>query len=99
MDMFVLVGLLALVSGLLAVIAGTVWWPVPSGGPAPEHDDRVRELWPAGWPHEAPDRPFTVIEARQALRRHRPCNVDRCARKSAATKALAAAGYSELEWA
>ena len=29
MDAFVIVGLLALVCGLLAVIAGAVWWPDP----------------------------------------------------------------------
>ncbi|WP_216917877.1 hypothetical protein [Nocardia noduli] len=94
MELFVLVGLLILVSGLLAVIVGTVWWPLPS--PAADGDDLVREVWPSGWPHEAPERPFGVIEARQALRRHRPCHPDRCARKAAASRALRAAGYTDL---
>lgn len=95
MELFVLVGLLVLISGLLAVIAGTVWWPLPSQ--VVDHDDLVREIWPAGWPHEAPERPFSVIEARHALRRHRPCNPDRCARKAAASRTLRAAGYAESD--
>ncbi|WP_067845250.1 hypothetical protein [Nocardia lijiangensis] len=33
MDASVFVGLLALVCGLLAVIAATVWWPVPGESP------------------------------------------------------------------
>ncbi|MGN2634709.1 hypothetical protein ACTD5D_00640 [Nocardia takedensis] len=92
MDLFVLVALLALVSGLLAVIVGSVWWPLPSHA-APAADEHVHDMWPAGRPHEAPDRPFTLFEARQALRRHHPCQTDRCPRKAAASRALRAAGY------
>ncbi len=91
MEMFVLIGLLVLISGLLAVIAGTVWWPIPSH--VADGEELVADVWPAGWPHEAPERPFTLFEARQAMRRHRPCHIDRCARKAAATRALRAAGY------
>lgn len=94
MDMFVLIGLLVLISGLLAVIAGTVWWPIPQhAAAAADGDEPVRDVWPTGWPHEAPDRPFTLFEARQAMRRHRPCQAERCARKAAAARALRAAGY------
>ncbi|MFD0361904.1 hypothetical protein ACFQZZ_10665 [Nocardia sp. GCM10030253] len=104
-DAFVLFGLLALVSGLLVVIAAAVWWPVPSQQRLGMRDlhrraERARligEVWPAGWPHEAPELPFTVAEAGRVLQRHRQCHIDRCARKSAAFRILLAAGYLEAD--
>ncbi|MFE7798226.1 hypothetical protein [Nocardia sp. NPDC057440] len=105
-DGFVLFGLLALVSGLLAVIAAAVWWPAaPSGDRLGVRDGHRRiererligEVWSAGWLHEAPEMPFTVIEAGRALQRHRQCHIDRCARKSAAFRILLAAGLLEAD--
>lgn len=32
------------------------------------------QYWPAGWPHEAPERRLSVVEAHQATQRHRECD-------------------------
>ncbi|WP_328408352.1 hypothetical protein [Nocardia sp. NBC_00403] len=104
-DGFVLFGLLALVSGLLAVIAAAVWWPAPSrdrlgvrdGYPRIERERLIGEGWSAGRLHETPEVPFTVIEAGRVLQRHRQCHIDRCARKSAAFRTLLAAGLLEAD--
>lgn len=50
------------------------------------------ELWPKGWPHEAPDRPLSVREAHATMQRHRECRADECPRKAAARRTLIDAG-------
>lgn len=47
-----------------------------------------RTVLPHGWPHEAPDQPFSVELAHQAMQRHAACTIERCARKRAAYRAL-----------
>ncbi|MGW4371745.1 hypothetical protein ACWEKT_39625 [Nocardia takedensis] len=47
---------------------------------------------PAGWPHEAPERPLSVSEAHQATQRHIACHIDTCPRKAAAWRTLVEAG-------
>lgn len=47
-----------------------------------------RSVLVADWPHEAPDRPFTVALAQQAWQRHAACDLDTCARKLAALRKL-----------
>jgi hypothetical protein len=53
MDAFVIVGLFALISGLLLVIACAVWWPVPSPAqPTSDTGSRDTETAPGlspGW--------------------------------------------------
>ncbi|MER7452068.1 hypothetical protein [Nocardia beijingensis] len=49
-------------------------------------------LWPAGWPHEAPETPLSVTEAHQTMQRHRACRADQCPRKAAARQTLIDAG-------
>lgn len=46
------------------------------------------ELWPIGWPHEAPDRPFGVAQARIVMRQHRECDRGTCGRKRSAFATL-----------
>ncbi|MGW6699660.1 hypothetical protein [Nocardia sp. NPDC055049] len=41
-----------------------------------------------GWPHEAPDQPFTVEGAQQAWQGHMSCSLEVCARKRAAARTL-----------
>jgi hypothetical protein len=50
------------------------------------------EMWPVGWPHEAPEAPFTVAGAHAVMQQHRRCGLDRCARKRAALRVLVQAG-------
>ncbi len=52
-----------------------------------------REVWPLAWPHEAPDRAFSVDGAHRAMQRHAGCSLDTCARKRAARKVLVEAGH------
>ncbi|MEV0248513.1 hypothetical protein AB0H76_18080 [Nocardia sp. NPDC050712] len=49
-------------------------------------------LWPVGWPHEAPELPFMISGARQAMRGHLDCALDDCPRKLAAWRTLVEAG-------
>lgn len=49
------------------------------------HDD----LWPLGWPHEAPEMPFTVEQAHRVWQQH--MNHD-CPRLNAALEVLRASG-------
>src|SRR3981189_2350087 len=49
-------------------------------------------LWPAGWPHEAPEHLLSVPEAHQTMQRHRQCRADQCPRKAAARQVLIDAG-------
>ncbi|ATL66788.1 hypothetical protein [Nocardia terpenica] len=69
-------------------------WPLRPGRPhARLTDHSVDEasmddtVWPNGFPHDAPDEPFTVTGALMALQRHGSCP-DSCARKTAAAQAL-----------
>lgn len=50
--------------------------------------DREPGLWPAGWPHEAPDEPFTISAARHVMQIHRECDRFDCARKMSAWNTL-----------
>ena len=52
------------------------------------------EMWPLGWPHEAPDEPFTVDRAHTVMQQHRRCGLDGCARKRAAFRVLIEAGHA-----
>ncbi|WP_433599972.1 hypothetical protein ACQPXH_31020 [Nocardia sp. CA-135953] len=87
----------------MAVVIAVVVWPIsdiPEGRSVDEIEHRVaRELsemdaaaGPIGFPHDAPDRPLGVPEARRTMQRHRGCRVPDCARKAAAWDALVAAG-------
>ena len=49
-------------------------------------------MWPDGWPHEAPDHRLSVLEAHRAMQRHRDCLIDECPRKRAAWNTLIEAG-------
>lgn len=49
-------------------------------------------LWPTGFPHDAPDEPFTVFQAHKAMQLHRNCQKEECPRKSAAFRTLVEAG-------
>lgn len=51
-------------------------------------------LWPTHWPHDAPDRPFSTVEAHQVMQRHIDCTIRRCARKRAAWDTLVRAGHA-----
>lgn len=52
-----------------------------------------RDMLVIGWPHEAPERAFTVEGAHRAMQRHASCPLDTCARKRAARKTLVDAGH------
>ncbi|WP_228822319.1 hypothetical protein [Nocardia farcinica] len=52
-----------------------------------------RTMLPHAWPHEAPDRPFTVDAAHYAMQRHASCPIETCARKRAAHRVLVEAGH------
>ncbi|WP_433717401.1 hypothetical protein ACQP2U_43480 (plasmid) [Nocardia sp. CA-084685] len=52
------------------------------------------EMWPLGWPHEAPETPFSVDAAHAVMQQHRHCGLDRCARKRAAFRVLVQAGHA-----
>lgn len=60
---------------------------------AVEDDLLNRSVLPLAWPHEAPDRPFTVEGAHYAMQRHAGCSMDTCARKRAAHRTLVEAGH------
>lgn len=49
-------------------------------------------LWPFGFPHDAPDKPLTVLDAQKTMQRHRGCRREDCPRKSAAWLTLVEAG-------
>lgn len=49
-------------------------------------------VWPAGWPHEAPEHQLTITEAHQITQRHRECRADQCPRKAAALQTLIDSG-------
>jgi hypothetical protein len=51
-------------------------------------------VWPVGWPHEAPETPFTVAQAHVVMQQHRRCAAERCPRKRAAFRVLVAAGHA-----
>lgn len=52
-----------------------------------------RSVLPLAWPHEAPDRAFSVEGAHYAMQRHAGCPLDTCARKRAARAVLVEAGH------
>ncbi|WP_280451525.1 hypothetical protein [Nocardia cyriacigeorgica] len=58
-------------------------------------DDELlnRRFLPHDWPHEAPDRAFSVEGAHYAMQRHMSCPIDSCARKRAAHAVLVEAGH------
>ncbi|WP_433523572.1 hypothetical protein ACQPZ2_43090 [Nocardia pseudovaccinii] len=58
-------------------------------------DDELldRSVLPLGWPHEAPERPFSIDQAHHAMQRHASCPLDSCARKRTAHKVLVEAGH------
>lgn len=51
-----------------------------------------RTVYPLNWPHDAPDRSFSVEGAHYAWQRHASCPVDSCARLRAALEVLDEAG-------
>jgi hypothetical protein len=51
-----------------------------------------QEIWPQGWPHEAPETPLTVAHVEQVMRSHSACRPDECARKAAAIRTMTRAG-------
>ncbi len=59
---------------------------------AAEDDLLDRTVLVTGWPHEAPDQPFSGPEAHQAWQGHTPCTLDACARKRAAYRTLVELG-------
>lgn len=85
-----------------AVFVAAWTWPirVPEGRSVPEIQQRVRpernemnsEVWPVGYPHDAPDRPMMLPEAQMTMQRHRACRVGECPRKTAAWRLLVEAG-------
>ncbi|UGT63944.1 hypothetical protein [Nocardia asteroides] len=60
-------------------------------------EDMQSQYWPAGWPHEAPDRRLSITEAHQAVQRHRACEADECPRKDAALRVLVQSGRVVLD--
>lgn len=60
--------------------------------------DRVQAEWrasrqgPTGWPHAAPDWPFSIEEAHATMQQHRGCRAIECPRKEAARQTLIDAG-------
>lgn len=92
----------------LALTALALWVFVPVILDRPIHDESavpVRQiianytdtgsgdLWPQDWPHEAPEKEFTLEQARRVLQGyHRRCRVDSCPRKRAAMQAQYRAG-------
>jgi hypothetical protein len=88
---------------LIAVIVGVgatiYYWPAPRLRPEQVsvgtlqmrviHQDGMEpDVWPTGWPHEAPETPFTVPQAQLTMRRHRECARGSCPRKGAAWQVL-----------
>ncbi|WP_280466790.1 hypothetical protein [Nocardia cyriacigeorgica] len=63
--------------------------PPPKPQPSAMWDTAV---WVPGWPHEAPEQPPTVEEARSIMQSHKGCARDECGRKRAAWDTLVAAG-------
>ncbi|TLF82570.1 hypothetical protein [Nocardia cyriacigeorgica] len=88
----------------VCIVAAGLWWPVdiPEGRSVAdirwrlaweERQSRMEyAMWPAGFPHDAPERPMGLVEAHRTMQRHRGCRVDECARKAAAWEVLVAAG-------
>lgn len=60
--------------------------------PATRNARMDASVWPRGWPHDAPDDPFTVDEAHKTMQRHCGCLRDECPRKAAAYLTLVEAG-------
>ncbi|MEV6559589.1 hypothetical protein AB0M22_27985 [Nocardia sp. NPDC051756] len=83
---------------------GFNWWRESEAGGSSVQEivDRVQaewraergraEMWPEGWPHEAPEQPLSVSEAHWTMQRHCECRADECPRKAAARQALIEAG-------
>ena len=60
-------------------------------------EDMQSQYWPAGWPHEAPERRLSIPEAHQAVQRHRSCAAAECPRKAAALRVLVQSGRVVLD--
>ncbi|WP_040686332.1 hypothetical protein [Nocardia vinacea] len=99
---WIVLGYVVVIGLPLAVVIAVVIWPMSDtseGRSVNEIEQRVtRELSemetavrPIGFPHDAPDHPLGVPEARRTMQRHRGCRVADCARKAAAWDALVAA--------
>ncbi len=60
--------------------------------------DRVQAEWragrrgPTGWPHAAPEWPFSAEEAHATMQQHRCCRATECPRKEAARQTLISCG-------
>ncbi|MCP2319597.1 hypothetical protein APR12_004966 [Nocardia amikacinitolerans] len=50
------------------------------------------DVWPVGFPHDAPDHRMSQLEAQMTMQRHRTCLVNECPRKTAAWRVLVDAG-------
>ncbi|MFC8530169.1 hypothetical protein [Nocardia sp. NPDC057227] len=60
-------------------------------------EDMQTHYWPAGWPHDAPERRLSIPEAHQAVQRHRSCEAADCPRKAAALRVLVQSGRVVLD--
>ncbi|MBF6515497.1 hypothetical protein IU421_14585 [Nocardia cyriacigeorgica] len=87
---------LAATTALVAIVlfprsepAPTTAQPAKPPNPSQLWDTAV---WVPGWPHEAPEQPPTLEQARSIMQGHRECTVHDCGRKRAAWDALVAAG-------
>lgn len=86
--------LIDLAAVLIAFVLVELRWPLQRprlSRPTPQSpvDEAPMDntVWPTGYPHDAPDQPFTITGALMAMRLHDKCP-DTCPRKSAATQAL-----------
>ncbi len=96
------IGVVAALMMIAAAYALAWMWPtrIPEGRSVAEIQQRVRKersemdtaIWPIGYPHDAPDRPMSELEAQQTMQRHRSCQVGECPRKTAAWRTLVEAG-------
>ncbi|RDI53896.1 hypothetical protein [Nocardia mexicana] len=91
---------LVMIIAALVILSAIVWFapdtlpPAPTlTHPAPEEPAMDTSVWPVGWPHEAPDRPMSVSDARHSMQRHRDCYREDCPRKRAAYQTLVDAGH------
>jgi hypothetical protein len=80
---------LFLIGGAVVLVAFTVlcvYAPWPLTVFRREKTSMNTEVWPQGWPHEAPDKPLSPEQAHQILHspEHYDCRTDTCARKAAA---------------
>ncbi|TLF74074.1 hypothetical protein [Nocardia cyriacigeorgica] len=89
---------LAAATGVVAVILYPFGELAPESKPKPSRP-KLRPsamwdtgVWVPGWPHEAPEEPPTVEQARSIMQSHKGCSRAECGRKRAAWDTLVAAG-------